>query len=322
VGLFNRSAGVRVTVTPAVVRPRQPVIVTVSTDKPVNKVTAARLEWGYDNFYRYHWAGRADSAAAAANDSLWTAGQVGTNYGGERDTDDWVCVTRVDIPLAADELADASATFTVPSWAPASSPEIARWSCRLVIERDGRDVDERGEFQVVIGTGDVDAIEEPMERYMGDGATQLDIVMPSPVWRAGQPITGHLVVRAQQNLPNADIAVYWQRHREHHPVERYRPKAVLSTALPCTWARRSRCKAATSSACRSPCRCQPTPPRRPRRCIRRFPGSSARVSSTPASRVTRSSAYAVRSSSSTHRSHARETADASATCLAVGRTPV
>jgi hypothetical protein len=197
------------------------VTVTVSTDKPVDKVTAARLEWGYDNFYRYHWAGRADSASAAANDSLWTAGQVGTNYGGERDTDDWVCVTRVDIPLAADELADASATFTVPSWAPASSPEIARWSCRLVIERDGRDVDERGEFQVFIGTADVDAIEEPMERYMGDGATQLDIVMPSPVWRAGEPITGHLVVRAQQDLPNADIAVYWQRHREHHPIERY-----------------------------------------------------------------------------------------------------
>ena len=61
-------------------------------------MTSARLEWGYDNFYRYHWAGRADSAAAAGNDTLWTAGQVGTNYGGERDTDDWVCVTRVEVP--------------------------------------------------------------------------------------------------------------------------------------------------------------------------------------------------------------------------------
>jgi hypothetical protein len=221
VGLFSRSAGVRVTVAPAVVRPRQPVTVTVVTDKPLDKVTSARLEWGYDNFYRYHWAGRADSAVAAGNDSLLTAGQVGTSYGGERDTDDWVCVTRVDIPIAASDFTDASATFTVPSWAPGSSPQVARWACRLVVERGGRDVDERGEFQVVIGAEDVDAVEEPMERYMGDGATQLDIVIPSPVWRAGEPITGHLVARPQQDLPNADIAVYWQRHRDHHPLQRY-----------------------------------------------------------------------------------------------------
>jgi len=90
VGLFNRSAGIRVTVTPDVVRPRQAVSATVTTDTPVDKVRAARLEWGYDNFYRYHWAGRADSAAAAANDTLWMAGEVGTNYGDERDADDWV----------------------------------------------------------------------------------------------------------------------------------------------------------------------------------------------------------------------------------------
>ena len=109
----------------------------------------------------------------------------------------------------------------MPSWAPGSSPEVARWGCRLVVDRDGRDVDARGEFQVVIGTADVEAFEEPMERYMGNGETTIDIVMPSPVWRAGEPITGHLVCRPQQDLPNADIAVYWQRHREHHPLERY-----------------------------------------------------------------------------------------------------
>lgn len=209
------------TVTPAVARPRQPVSATITTDKPIDKVTAARLEWGYDNFYRYHWAGRPDSALAAGNDSLWMAGQVGTNYGGERDTEDWVCVTKVDIPIATGEFAGTSATFTVPSWAPGSSPEVARWSCRLVIERGGRDVDERGEFHVVISRDDVEAVEEPMERYMGDGATTLDIRMPSPIWRAGEPITGHLVVCAKQDLPTADIAMYWQRDREHHPIEKY-----------------------------------------------------------------------------------------------------
>lgn len=98
---------------------------------------------------------------------------------------------------------------------------VARWSCRLVVDRDGRDVDEHGEFQVVIGTADVEAIEEPMERYMGNSVTQLDIVMPSPVWLAGESITGHVVLRPQQDLPTAEAAVYWQRHRDHHPLQRY-----------------------------------------------------------------------------------------------------
>jgi hypothetical protein len=221
VGLFDRTPDVRLAVTPEVVRPRQVVTATVTTAKPIDKVTAARLEWGYDNFYRYHWAGRADSAAAAANDSLWLAGEVGTNYGSERETHDWVTVTTVDLPLATSEFTGATATFTVPSWAPGSSPEIARWACRLVIERDGRDLDERGEFRVVIGAADVQAADQPVERYMGDGATELDIVIPSPVWLAGAPITGHVVLRPRQDLPNADVAVYWQRHREHHPLERY-----------------------------------------------------------------------------------------------------
>jgi hypothetical protein len=90
------------------------------------------------------------------------AGEVGTNYGGERDTDDWVGVTTADVPIATGEFAGATASFTVPSWAPGSSPEVARWACRLVVERDGRDVDERGEFRVVIGTADVAAPHQPI----------------------------------------------------------------------------------------------------------------------------------------------------------------
>lgn len=220
-GLFNRSSDVRVTVTPDVVRPRQAVTATVTTAKPIDKVTAARLEWGYDNFYRYQWAGRADSATAAANDTLWMAGGVGTSSGGERDSDDWVSVTNIDLPIATDEFTGATDTFRVPSWAPGSSAEVARWACRLVIDRGGRDLDERGEFRVVIGAADVDAPDDPIERYMGDGATQIDIVIPSSVCVAGQNITGHLVCRPQQDLLTADIAVYWQRHREHHPLKHY-----------------------------------------------------------------------------------------------------
>lgn len=222
--LFDRSPRARVTVTPEAVRPRQQVTATITTERPLDKVGSARLEWGYDNFYRYHWAGRADSTAAAVSDAMWLTGDVGTSAGGERDTDEWVCVSRVDVPLAASEFAGTTNTFTVPSWAPGSSPVLARWACRLVVERGGRDVDERGEFTVLIGAEDVDGTDEaaaPMEHYMGDRATELDIVLPTPVWRAGADITGHVVLRTTQALPDGELAVYWQRHREHHPLTRY-----------------------------------------------------------------------------------------------------
>ena len=69
--------------TSAMRRPRrQTVQATVTTDRPIDKVSSATLEWGYTNFYNYHWADRVDSAAAAANDSIWPKDQVGTNYGG------------------------------------------------------------------------------------------------------------------------------------------------------------------------------------------------------------------------------------------------
>ncbi|MCW2516859.1 MAG: hypothetical protein JWR11_5901 [Mycobacterium sp.] len=219
-GLFGRSGGATVTVTPEVVRPRQTVTATIETDEPIDKVATATLEWGYDNFYRYHWAGKVDSVAAADNDSWLTMDQVGTNYGGERVTDDWVCVTRVELPVATSEFTGASVTFKIPSWAPGSSSEVARWGCRLRIERGGRDVDERGEFTVVIGSADVDAVEEPMERFWGAGETEIDIALPSPLYRAGETINGTVVLRPTMDLPNGDVAVYWQRFRESHPLVR------------------------------------------------------------------------------------------------------
>lgn len=100
-GLFKRSNGAQVSVTPAVVSPRQTVQATVTTDKPVDKVSSATLEWGYTNFYRYRWAGRADAAATAANDSWLMMGEVGTDAGSEKDTEDWVGVTKVELPVSA-----------------------------------------------------------------------------------------------------------------------------------------------------------------------------------------------------------------------------
>jgi hypothetical protein len=53
VGLFKRSSGAHVSVTPEVVKPRQTVQATVTIDKPVDKVFSATLECGDTNFCRY-----------------------------------------------------------------------------------------------------------------------------------------------------------------------------------------------------------------------------------------------------------------------------
>lgn len=219
-GLFSRSPDVEVTVTPGVVFPRQVVTATITTSAPIDRVTSAAVGWGYTNFYRYHWAGHTDSAAAAMNDDLLLIGEVGTNHGGDRETDDWVNVTTAELPTATDEFTGGSAQFRVPSWAPPSSKEIARWLCRLTLERDGRDVTQDGEFTVLIGRDDVDDIADPLERYAGSGETGLDIVLPASVFVAGEVIRGCVDVIPSRDLPNGDLAVFYQRHRDSHPLTR------------------------------------------------------------------------------------------------------
>lgn len=219
-GLFSRSGGATVVVSPGVVTPRQTVQATITTDKPIDEVRSARLDWGYANFYDYHWAGRVDSAAVAGNDSIWTADQVGTNYGGDRDTDDWVSVIAEDVPIAACEFTGASSTFRIPSWAPASSPSIARWECRLTVDRGGRDLEARGEFTVQIGTADVEAYVEPLEVVSGAAETVIDLTLSKPVYRAGETIAGQATLTPVMDLPDGDLAVSWQRERDSHPLTR------------------------------------------------------------------------------------------------------
>jgi hypothetical protein len=220
VGLFKRSDGARVVVTPEVVSPRQTVQVTITTDRPVDTVSSATLEWGYTNFYRYRWAGRADSAAAAGNDSLWMMDQVGTDAGSEKDTEDWVSVTKVELPIATGEFSGGSSSFTVPSWAPGSSEELARWSARLTVQRGGRDIDTRGDFTVVIGRIDLEVTDAPQQRTGGDGQTDIDIVLPSLVYRAGETITGSVTLTPRTDMSDGELGIYWGRSRISHPLVR------------------------------------------------------------------------------------------------------
>ena len=204
-GLFDRSGDASVVVTPTVVTPRKTVQVAVTTDKPIRKVRSARLDWGYTNFYQYHWAG---------------GGQAGTSPGGDRDTDDWVSVIVEELPVAASEFTGASSSFRIPSWAPASSPAVARWECRLTVDREGLDVETRGEFTVRIGTADVDSYLEPLEHVSGAAETVVDVSLSKPVWQAGETVTGHVTLTPTVDLPDGDLAVSWQRERESHPLTR------------------------------------------------------------------------------------------------------
>lgn len=219
-GLFKRTSGAQVSVTPAVVSPRQTVQATITTDKPVDKVSSATLEWGYTNFYRYRWAGRADAAATAANDSWLMMGEVGTDAGSEKDTEDWVGVTKVELPVAGNEFSGGSSSFTVPSWAPGSSDVLARWSARLTIARGGRDIDSRGDFTVVIGANDLQVTDEPQARTGGDGETDIDIVLASLVFRAGETINGSITLAPRADMSDGELKIYWGHRRISHPLER------------------------------------------------------------------------------------------------------
>lgn len=219
-GLFSRAAAAHVTVTPEVVRRRQSVTATVTTDKPIDKVTAATLEWGYTNFYHYRWAGRADSLATEMNDAWWLMGEVGTDAGSEKGTADWVCVTKEELSVVDTEFAGATSTFTIPSWAPGSSDELVRWSARLTVERGGRDVDIRGDFAVLIGRDDAEVVDEPQRRTGGSGKTDIDIVLPTLVFRAGETIGGNLVLTPNVDMSDCELSIHWWHRCISHPLTR------------------------------------------------------------------------------------------------------
>ena len=178
----SQSGRASVVVTPANVVPRQTVTATVTTDGPIGANAAARLDWGYVNF--------------------------GT------DTEDWVSVTAADVPVTD----GSTATFRIPSWAPPSSPVVARWECRLTI--DGGEPAAGADFDVSIGTADVEAYTEPLEAISGAAETVIDLTLASPVCRAGEAIVGEVILIPTSDLSPGHLSVSWLRERESHPLAR------------------------------------------------------------------------------------------------------
>jgi hypothetical protein len=215
-----RPARAQVTVSPAVVSPRQSIDVRVNTPKPIRDVTSARIELGYDNFFRYRWAGHADATATAATNAMWLTEDVGTTYGTDRNTKEWIGIFTAELPTSTSEFTDGSATFRIPSWAPPSSSQIAGWACRLIVQRRGVDVDEAAEFTVVTGVDDAPADIGVLEQVTGSAASRLDIELPRAVFRAGETIEGAVVVTPSRDLPVGDVRVSWQWQRDSHPRTR------------------------------------------------------------------------------------------------------
>ena len=152
------------------------------------------------------------------NDSLGSRAG-GTNYGGDRDTDEWVGITKVEMPIATGELTGGASTSGCRLGA-----RVIEGDRRLVVPAGCRARRPRyrhhGEFTVRIGRADVLAEERPMEVIMGDAATVIDIAVPTPVWCAGEAIRGQVTLTPTMDLPDGDLAVCWQRHRESHPLSR------------------------------------------------------------------------------------------------------
>lgn len=192
----------------------------VTTPKPIRDVTSARIELGYHNFFRYRWAGHADAAATAATNAMWLTEDVGTTYGTDRNTKEWIGIFAAEIPTPTSEFMEGSATFRIPSWAPPSSSQIAGWSCRLIVQRRGVDVDEGAEFIVVTGADDAPADIGPLEQVTGSAASRLDIELPRAVFQAGETIEGAVVVTPSRDLPLGDVRVRWEWQRDSHPLTR------------------------------------------------------------------------------------------------------
>ena len=218
---FGRGTAIALTVSPPALLPGGELTATIALPEAVEKVRAAHAELGYENAYLYRWAGRAEAAATAGAGSLATIGEVGTDYGSSRETTDWVAVSTAELELAAGTLAAGTRTLTfrVPSWAPGSSEELVRWAVRLVVDRTGRDAEAQARFVVLAPAPDAPRI-GALDRVMG-GASNPDIRLDRPAWRAGETITGTVVLTAPaEGLPEADIAAVLQYDRISHPLQR------------------------------------------------------------------------------------------------------
>ena len=83
-----------------------------------------------------------------------------------------------------------------------------------------RDIDTHGDFNVVISADDLQVTDEPQRRVGGDGETELAIVLPSLIFRAGETITGNIVLTPQKDMSDGELGIYWAYTTLSHPLEK------------------------------------------------------------------------------------------------------
>lgn len=227
-GLFSRKKGASITLSPdGPYRPTDTITATVTVDEALDKVTAAAVELGYVNGFRYRWAGRADAALKHDNDSLLLMGQVGTDYGSEKDTEDWVPVLAEPLHLIEGTLnaGQHQVRLRLPSWSPGSSKEVVRWQIRVKVERSGRDLETQTPLTVLIGPPDPlpASADLPLIQKTRAMASTLDfeILTEKGAYKVGEQVRGVIAVRSPETPKRtALIAGWFQQVQESHPVEK------------------------------------------------------------------------------------------------------
>lgn len=208
----------------AEVLPGDEVAATVQLRQSVDRVTAARVELGYVNAFRYRWAGHRDSTAADITDTvtLLDPTAVGTTQGGDRETTEWVTVLGHDVaaPDGRLEAGPHEVRFRMPSWSPASSPTLAIWAVRATIERQhARDGRGEAPITVLAPAPSADGAELSQRRLKGDAA-DVDVRLESPGARPGGQVRGTVQVTARRAVKPADVLAFLFRDRLSHPVAR------------------------------------------------------------------------------------------------------
>jgi hypothetical protein len=239
-GLFSRKkAATLALAAPGPFRATETVTAIITVDEPLDNVTAAVVELGYVNVFRYRWAGRADATFSQGNDSLLTMGQVGTNYGSDKDGSEWVHVLDEPLAVAGGVLGAGSQQIGVrlPSWSPGSSKEVVGWQLRLHVERDGKGVEESVPFTVLVAAPDPapDQADLPLIQHETalNRSLDFDISTERSCYKPGEEVRGVVGVTSREIVTKtALVAAWFQRMQESHPVEKNPGLAIESFTRP------------------------------------------------------------------------------------------
>jgi hypothetical protein len=227
-GLFSRKKAAALVLSPeGPYRATDTITATVTLEEALDKVTAARVELGYVNGYRYRWAGREDAAFNKGNDTWLTMGQVGTNYGSDKDAEDWVHVLDQQLVLAGGVLGAGQhqVALRLPSWSPGSSKEVVRWEARLHVERDGKDVTESVPLSVLVAAPDPAPGSADLPLVQGQSALNntvtFEVETERGCYRPGEEVRGTVAVTPREPVTRkALLALWFRKEQASHPLEK------------------------------------------------------------------------------------------------------